>query len=642
VKHVVGIAIVVARSAALTALTVLIGPLACVRPPPSAQPPGEGAGGAWSGGGGGGAGGTSTGGGTLPTGGANGVAGASGGAGGSPIPETCVGHDIDISSGTLAGALTIGGAPATADPSTRLLLRNGLNDLVEIPIAADTYSVRVAPGRYDVFYSATAATAGLLNRLARLHEGIMVAAGAPTVLDVDVPATKISGVVTINGAGLAAGDTVSLSLRNAAGDSVPLAVGSDGSYSARVVPGTFDLSYAAGDLTPGSATPANQLALLASGVVIAPARPTTLDVNVRAATVAGNIAINGVPAGPTNRGKVYLKNAAGDTVRLAVANAGAYTARVVPGRYDLYFSGTEDAYSVANQNTRLRTGVVVAAGGTTLLDVEVPSAAVTGTLRLDGAAPDATDSVHLLLRNAAGDSAPIPWSIDGHYSMRAVPGTYDLYYSKDNRSPARSPTNQLAKLRAGIVVAAGATTVLDIDVTSSLVMGAVTINGLPAAAGFNSGIVTLRSADGDRAQIASAASAAYAARVVPGTYDLYYTRIASPTNTTTEAPANHAARLRTAVVIAPGATTVFDIDIPSTTVTGMITVNGATAGAGDTGRLMLQNAAGDFAPFASTNADTYTARLVPGTYDLYFSNAGSVGDTTPMNTLSRLRCFTVP
>jgi len=46
--------------------------------------------------------------------------------------------------------------------------------------------------------------------------------------------------------------------------------------------------------------------------------------------------------------------------------------------------------------------------------------------------------------------------------------------------------------------------------------------------------------------------------------------------------------------------------------------------------------------FGPTNAGSYTARLVPGTYDLYFSHAETAGDATPMNTLVRLRCFTVP
>ena len=109
--------------------------------------------------------------------------------------------------------------------------------------------------------------------------------------------------------------------------------------------------------------------------------------------------------------------------------------------------------------------------GTTVLDVEVPSAVVAGTLSLDGAPPFATDKAHLVLRNAAGDYAKIPWSIDGGYSVNVVPGTYDLFYSKDNTVQTDTPANQLAKLRAGVVVAPAGTTVLDIDITSTIVMG---------------------------------------------------------------------------------------------------------------------------------------------------------------------------
>ena len=171
--------------------------------------------------------------------------------------------------------------------------------------------------------------------------------------------------------------------------------------------------------------------------------------------------------------------------------------------------------------------------------------------------------------------------------------------------------------------------------------GALNINGEPAAAG-NSAIVSLRDAAGDRVDIANTATPTFSARVVPGTYDVYYSRTATPTNTTTLAPANHAARLHTGVVVAPGASTVFNIDIPSAMVTGRITVNGVPTGPADSGTLMLRSEAGDYAPFATTNADSYAARLIPGTYDLYFSRADTSGDAAPMNTLVRLRCFTVP
>ena len=568
--------------------------------------------------------------------------GSAGGAGtGGVLPDECHRHDVDIPSGTLGGALTINGAPAGAEPNARLLLRNGLNDLVEIPLSGASYSVRVAPGRYDVFFSATGATATApVNRLARLHTGIAVAPHGTTTLDIDVPATTLSGAITVNGTPLAADDSVTLSLRNAAGDIVTIPSQGGGLYAARLVPGTFDVFFSSNVVGAGSATPLNQLARLATDVVIG-ANTTSFDVDVPSVTAAGAIAIGGVPAGPSNRGRAYLRNAAGDVVRIAVASSAAYEARVVPGSYDLYFTGTEDAYSVANQNVRLRTGVVVASAGTTALDVDVPSATVAGPWSFDGSQPVATDKIHLVLRNAAGDYAQIPWSGDDTYSLKVVPGTYDLYYSKDNTVPATTPANQLAKLRTGVVVAPGGTTTLDVEIASTIVMGTLKINGAPAAAG-NAGIVTLRSADGDKAVIANTASSSFFARVVPGTYDLYYTRTASPANTMTAAPANHAAKLRAGLVLAAGATTTFDIDIPSKEVTGSITINGTSASMGDHGTLMLQSAAGDFAPFAFTNGAAYTARLIPGVYDLYYSHAGKIGDTTPMNTLIKLRCFTVP
>jgi hypothetical protein len=566
-------------------------------------------------------------------------AGGLGGAGGLILGE-CHRPDVDIPSATLAGTVTINGTPASQDPNARLLLRNGVNDLVEIRLAGASYSVRVAPGTYDVFFSATGPTAmAPINRLARLRTGVVVAADQATTLDVDIPATTVAGTITINGARLAAEDSVSVLFRNAAGDSATIAAQSGGAFAASLVPGTFDVFLSANAVGGGSATPVNQLARIATDVVIG-AGSAALDLDVPSVTVAGGISIGGVPAGPTNRGWVYLKNAAGDVVKIGVANSASYEARVVPGSYDLYFTGTEDAYSVANQNVRLQTGIVVAATGVTALEVAVPAGTVTGTIRLDGEPTFITDKVHLALRNAAGDYAEIPWTGDGDYVVKVVPGSYDLYYSKDNTVPATTPANQLAKLRTGIVVAGGGTTLADVDIASSVVMGTVKINGVPASAG-NAGILTLRAADGDKALIANTANPTFFARVVPGQYDLYYTRTATPANTTTPAPHNHAAKLRAGLVLAAGDTTVLDIDIPSTTVTGMVTINGKPAAAGDHGTLMVQNAAGDFGPFASTNGGTYTGRLVPGMYDLYYSHAGKIGDTTPMNTLIKLRCFDV-
>lgn len=569
--------------------------------------------------------------------------GGAAGTGGTTVVEDCRDHDIDIAAATLTGALTINGVAADADPQARLLLRNGPNDMVEIPVTGASYAVRVAPASYDIFYAASGTPAiAPVNQLALLRAGVAVGPGGVTTLDIDVPMTTVAGAITVNGAALAAGDAVSLSLRNAAGDVVPIASNSTGAYSAHVIPGTFDLHFTSAAAADG-ATPRNQRARLATSVVISGAGSVTtrLDVDVPSAPLSGAITFNGVPASAATGGSLLLRGATGDVFTLTAADGAAYAARVVPGTYDLYFAGTDGVFSIANQNARLRNGIVVPPAGATGLDIDVPWATVEGAVHFNGAAVAGSDIAHLTLRNAAGDFAAILWGDDGRYSVRLLPGIYDLFYSQGLTPGGAGPANHLARLRSDVLVGAGGGTRLDIDVPSTIVTGALNINGEPAGAG-NSGIVSLRDAAGDRVDIANTASPTFSARVVPGTYDVYYSRTATPTNTTTLAPANHAARLHTGVVVPPVSPTTFDIDIPSAMVTGRITVNGQPAGPGDLGTLMLRSEAGDYAPFAATNADGYSARLIPGAYDLYFSHADAAGDATPMNSLVRLRCFTVP
>ena len=585
-------------------------------------------------------------GGTVSVGRGGAGAGGGGGAGGTTVVDDCKNHDVDIPSALLTGAVTINGVAAEPDPKARFLMRSGPNDLVEIPFTGASYAVRVAPGTYDLFFAATGPTlAAPANQLALLYAGVTVAPTGTTTLDIDVRSTPVAGTITVNGAPLAEGDAVSLSLRNAAGDIVPIATASNGAYSARVMPGTFDLFFSSNAAVAGSATPKNQLAKLAAGVIVAGTGEATmqLDVDVPSAAVSGAITFNGVPASGATGGHLALRNAAGDVVPITAASDASYEARVVPGTYDLFFTGTDAVFTVGNQNARLRTGVVVAPGRTTPLDVDVPWASVEGTIRFNGATPTEDDTAHLTLRNAAGDGVAIVWDADGTYRVRMLPGKYDLFYSQGLRTPEFAPANQLARLRADIAVATAGVTRLDVDVPSTIITGTLNINGEPGGSETgNSGIVSLRAGEIDRATIANTARPTFSTRVVPGTYDVYYTRTATPSNTMTPAPANHAARLHAGIVVAPGAMTMFDINIPSTTVSGRITVNGLPVGAGDHGTLMLRSEDGDYASFGPTNADSYTARLVPGTYDLYFSHAETAGDATPMNTLVRLRCFTVP
>jgi hypothetical protein len=72
--------------------------------------------------------------------------------------------------------------------------------------------------------------------------------------------------------------------------------------------------------------------------------------------------------------------------------------------------------------------VVVVATGPTALDVDVPSALVTGSIRINGmTVTSMTDYGNLSVRNGV-DSATVGLSYTGTYSTRIIPGSYDLFY----------------------------------------------------------------------------------------------------------------------------------------------------------------------------------------------------------------------
>ena len=71
-------------------------------------------------------------------------------------------------------------------------------------------------------------------------------------------------------------------------------------------------------------------------------------------------------------------------VALANSAAGSYSVRVVPGSYDVYYQWTAGATVPLNSLARLQTAAI-AATGTTTLDIDVPSAIVTGTPTINGA-----------------------------------------------------------------------------------------------------------------------------------------------------------------------------------------------------------------------------------------------------------------
>ena len=459
-------------------------------------------------------------------------------------------------------------------------------------------------------------------------------AGACAARDIDLPATSISGTVTVRGAAVPeVGGTGNLTLRSATGDSAVLAP-TRGAYTQVVLPGTYDLYYELS--SPGPSVPGNKLTKLRSGIVVG-SSPQTIDFDVVPTTVSGTITLNGASgAGKDGKANVRLRNASGDDILLgSTAATGPYTALVIPGTYDLYYIVDSSGAGVPpNTLAKLQSGIVVGSSPLTL-NIDVPAATVSGMFTLNGTTvpPVGGWAGALQLRNAAGDSAIVAVKT-GTFTSLVLPGTYDLYYSVLGLGAA-IPSNILAKVRTGIVIATGTQT-LNVDVPATVVSGSLTIGGAVVPPTTGVAALSLQNAAGDRAALPTTSAGAFSQLVVPGTYDLYY----GISGAGAGLPGNQLVKVRSAIVVATSPLTL-DIDVPATPVSGTITVNGAQVPQSKgTGVLSLRNAAGDVVGLGSTGtAGAYSRLVVPGTYDLFYAISSNSSDATgvPINTLAKLR-----
>jgi hypothetical protein len=288
--------------------------------------------------------------------------------------------------------------------------------------------------------------------MAKIKSGVTVGSPASS-FTVEVPSTIVSGNVTVAGTtadvlSRFSGSDSLFSLTSADGGTVPLNVNAAGAYSARVVPGTYDLYFGSSGAVATSA-PSNVAAKLQSGIVIG-AAPLSLDIQVPAVTVSGTATLNGAPitAAGQNRFVLTLQSAAGDRAQLTHYLAGgAFSASVIPGNYDLYYASESDTEPLVpnNLSTKIRSGIVVGSSPV-ILDVDIRGTTVTGAITVNGAPATSgavDDFATLILLQDQSDAALLAGlpSTTGSYSTFVLPGTYQLYYVLYRSSGTLLPMN---------------------------------------------------------------------------------------------------------------------------------------------------------------------------------------------------------
>jgi hypothetical protein len=569
---------------------------------------------------------------------------------------------------------------------------------------------------------------------------------------IDLPAASVTGTITLNGAAVpstlaqpTSWDIDLYAVSRDTGARHPIAfveyvyqstgthtlrAGSD-RIATRLVPGVYDILYRRGEtstagllsLTPASDPFAHGLRTLRTDVVIGPG-DNVLDVDVPAANVTGTIRLNnaampGTLTQPTSW-DVDLYAVSRDTgarhpiafVEYVYQSSGTHTlrtgsdriaTRLVPGVYDILYRRGETSTAgllsltpasdpFAHGLRTLTTGVVIAPGENTL-DVNLPAANVTGTVRLNNAAmpgtltqPTSWDVDLYAVSHDTGARHPIAfveyvYQSTGTHTLRAgsdaiatrlVPGTYDILYRRGETStagllsltPASDPfAHGLRTLMTDVVIGPGDNT-LDVNLPAANVTGTITLNGgampgtLTQPTSWDVDLYAVSRDTGARHPIAfveyvyqssgthtlRAGSDTIATRLVPGVYDILYRRGETSTEgllslTPASDPFAHGLRvLGSGVVIAPGNNTL-NVDLPSSRVTGNITLNGAALPATltqptswDVDLYAVSRDTGARHPIAfveyvyqSNGAHTLRAgsnaidtRLVPGTYDILY------------------------
>lgn len=350
------------------------------------------------------------------------------------------GAGIDVPTLPVSGQFTIEGVPTPASKSDSgriSLVAPGGRDIVVLGDTHDgEYAARVVPGTYDLIYEAT--TVGAVVPSNQRAEIGQVAIGAPAVFDVDIPAVEVSGALTLSGVPGDAATTgdAQLWLVSNDGDSSLLGSLSDGSFTARVVPGAYSIVYS--NTVPGGVElPINPWAILSE--VDVGAFPS-IDIDVPAVVVSGVMTVDGaVPPVMDDGGRILLDDAgAGDPFALASTGDASFTATVVPGDYDVRYAADPPTV-VAPSNADVRIGAVTIIDDL-VVDVDVPVTDVMGSIGIGGVAPPASHDGELHHTDATGVGAlGLVSSVgEGAYAGRLVPARYVVRYAAiaEDASPA--------------------------------------------------------------------------------------------------------------------------------------------------------------------------------------------------------------
>jgi hypothetical protein len=209
-----------------------------------------------------------------------------------------------------------------------------------------------------MFLGAATTACPINNLVSTLKRGIVVPASGTSVPPFDVLSVPVTGKFSVGGAALStSADDGTLTLRTAEGDNIALGKLSAGTFSTRVIPGTYDLYFALTDSFAPVLAPSNSGKI--KSVTLAAGAPITLDIDVPSTLISGTVKIGGSFLDKEyDGGRLWLGDPKASGFALTWTSTGKYSARVLPGTYDLYYQGTSPS-ALAPFNPRAKLGCFV-------------------------------------------------------------------------------------------------------------------------------------------------------------------------------------------------------------------------------------------------------------------------------------------
>ncbi len=526
------------------------------------------------------------------------------------------------------------------------------------------FDIKAISGIYDVTYSVVTSSGGVLpwNKHALLERvGVSKLREEADDYNVTVTSKLLHGVIQVKqGDGelvdpAGPSDDGNLYLRNRdTGDEIYVGKTSENSYtSLHALAGAYELIYEVE--SPGATMPRNHRAVISSEpeqVGNGDTAGEVLDITIPVVVATGEFKLNGAPAPgeAQNRGKVMLRDpATEDVIELGETDDGTYSIPIVPGTYQVLYTGiTSSGDTPMPMNAGAVIDTVMYTWGDAVRDINITASTVSGDVMLDGVEPPALagDDGELWLEAGEGDAdlgrVYLGTTAAGTYEATVIDGVYDLYYAQETASDL-VPVNTHARLAADVQLPGGIST---IPIDTILVEGDYTINGQPPAlSGLEDARVFLKHDEtGDSVLLGYLSEGGFSRRVVKGDYTVYYALESGGD----ELPVNVDGRVEQTLSLhnEPGDESGHVIDIPVVTLTGSFKYNGdepPTDGTDYGLYYLVDRRTGDEIYLGASREQTFTERVLPGDYLLYYRHGytGAQGSESPRNSNALIRCVSI-